>query len=76
MGQEKKCKKKTKVEILITKRVKLWFLGNEREKGEKKINRWQTRLLALTYATPHERKNDNAFNDTVKGYFWMLGSAS
>ena len=75
-SRKKNVKKKTKVEILITKRVKLWFLGNEREKGEKKINRWQTRPLALTCATPHERKNDNAFNDTVKGYFWMLGSAS
>jgi hypothetical protein len=73
-SRKKNVKKKTKVEILIIKRVKLWFLGNEREKREKKINRWQTRPLAPT-PLHMKRENDNAFNDTVKGYFWMLGSA-
>jgi hypothetical protein len=47
-SRKKNVKKKTKVEKLIIKRVKLWFLGNEREKKKKKINRWQTRPLAPT----------------------------
>jgi hypothetical protein len=45
-----------------------------REKKRKK-NQSVTNQTTSTNTTPYERENDNAFNDTVKGYFWMLGSA-
>jgi hypothetical protein len=58
------------VEIPVTNRVNLHFLGDKREK--KKVHRWQIGAPMLTHTALHKKGHNGASNDMMERYFFEL----